>query len=153
MNEKARQALAAAGWAPGRVYDTTAIADLMPARGFVMHDAAKLFLGQFGGLRIHQKPTVPRDTTCYFHTQPDTLAADPWWNGATVEVSGSLGFPVGATGFGEYVLMIDQRGRFFGIDQYGEATFWAEDADELFDIVLGDGGTFRPCDPEDHRPL
>lgn len=153
MNERAQRELAALGWTPDRTYDTSGIGARMPARGFSMFKAAEEFLARFGGLRVERTPPTPRGTTVYFHTHPESLPTEPWWLDAITEVSGTRAFPVGATAYGDYTLLIDERGRFFGIDPYGEVTFWAEDADELFDIVLGLGGTFRPCDAEDHRPL
>lgn len=36
---------------------------------------------------------------------------------------------------------------------YIEMTYWAADADELFDLILGNGLSFRPVEPEDRRPL
>lgn len=153
MDDSAKAELAALGWTPERVHDTRGLAERMPARGFQMFEAARAFLASFGGLRLMRKPPTPRGTNCYFHTDPESLPTEPWWGGAITEVSGTRAFPIGSTAYGDYTLLIDERGRFFGIDPYGEVTCWGEDADELFDIILGDGWTFRPCDAEDHRPL
>jgi hypothetical protein len=153
MNDTARARLERVGWRPDRRYRTEEIAQRLKARGFDLFPAAGSFLERYGGLAAQGYTIHRRSTGIYFHTSPDDVATDHLWIPEWEQVTGTRVFPIGATAYDEYVLLMDEHGRVFGSDMYLEMTYWADDGEELLDIVLGDGGTFRPIDADDRRPI
>jgi hypothetical protein len=153
VNERARARLERLGWHAARRYDTAAIAERMRVRGFEIFPAAAAFLERYGALCAVETPIYPRGTDIYFHTDPDSVAIDPSWTEEWEQVTGTRVFPIGATAYDDYILIMDEHGRVFGMDMYLNMTYWADDAEELLDMILGLGGTFRPVDPDDRRPI
>lgn len=153
MNEKARVRLESVGWRYGRCYPIDEIAERLKSRGFRLFPAAAAFLEHYGGLYFRGDRTHPRSTEIYFHTNPDEVATDQSWISDWEQSTGTRVFPIGVTAYDEYILIMDEHGRVFGADMYLELTYWADDAEELLDIVLGHRGTFRPVYPDDRRPM
>lgn len=153
MNDTARARLTAAGWGEDRLFSTDGIALRLQPAGFKLFPAARAFLERYGGLYVHSKPRHGESDTQYFHTWPDHVATDPSWTQEWEQVTGTRVFPIGETAFGDYTLFIDEHGRIFGMDMYIQLTYWADDAEELLDVILGDRGMFRPVEPEDRQPL
>lgn len=153
MNETARAKLLKAGWYEDRRYPTDDIAQRLQQAGFTLFPAARAFLERYGGLLVLEAPRPHESNTEYFHSCPDQVATDPSWTEEWERVSGTRVFPIGETAFGDYTLIMDEHGRVFGMDMYIQMTYWADDAEELLDIILGCGGTFRPVDPDDRRAL
>lgn len=153
MNDRARERLERLGWHPDRRFETGQIAARLKERGFELFPAAAAFLERYGGLYARGDTTHRRSTGIYFHTNPDDVATDRSWVADWEQVTGTRVFPIGATAYDEYVLIMDEHGRVFGADMYLNMTYWADDAEELLDIVLGNGGTFRPVDADDRRPI
>lgn len=152
MDDRVRVRLVKAGWREGQPRATDDMAGRLQQRGFVLFAAARAFLERYGGLRASGDSTHARGTSTYFHTDPDEVVTDPSWVGEWEQVSGTRVFPIGATAYDEYVLLMDEHGRVFGFDPCHRMTYWADDAEELLDVILGNGGTFRPVDPDDRRP-
>lgn len=153
MNPRTKQQLADAGWVEGRVRWLDDQAERLAQRGFAMFPAARAFLERYGGLRVGGPATLRRGTGTYFHTDPDSVVTDPSWTQEWEQLSGTRVFPIGETAWGEYTLLIDEHGRIFGMDMTTTLTYWADDAEALLDVVLGYGGTFRPVDADDCRPI
>jgi hypothetical protein len=153
MNSRVTQRLAGAGWREGRVWSQDAMAERLAQRGFTLFPAARAFLERYGGLVVSGPVTLRRGTFTYFHTDPDSVITDPSWTREWEQISGTRVFPIGETAWGDYTLLIDEHGRFFGMDMTTTLTYWADDAESLLDVVLGGGGTFRPVDADDRRPL
>lgn len=153
MNDRAKARLESVGWRPDRRYRTEEIAKRLKARGFELFPAAAAFLERYGGLSAQGDTTHRRSSGIYFHTNPDDVATDRSWIANWEQATGTRVFPIGTTAYDEYVLIMDEHGRVFGADMYLELTYWADDAEELLDIVLGYGGTFRPVDADDRRPI
>jgi hypothetical protein len=153
MNDTARAHLESLGWRHDRCFQSEQIAERLNARGFELFPAAAAFLERYGGLSVRGDTTHSRSTGIYFHTNPDDVATDRSWIADWEQATGTRVFPIGATAYDDYVLIMDEHGRVFGADMYLEMTYWADDAEELLDIVLGDGGTFRPVDADDRRPI
>lgn len=153
MNDKAKARLESAGWRHDRRYQVEEIADRLSVRGFELFPAAAAFLGRYGGLSARGDAAHRRSTEIYFHTHPEEVAIDRSWINGWEDAAGTRVFPIGATAYDDFILFMDEHGRVFGADMYLGLTYWAEDAEELLDIVLGDGGTFRPVDADDRRPI
>ena len=81
------------------------------------------------------------------------MPTDPSWTRVWEDASGTRTCPIGETAFGDCTLVMDEHGRVFGMDMTLGMTYWADDADGLFDLVLTHDRTFRPVDPDDRRPL
>lgn len=95
----------------------------------------------------------PRSSGIYFHTDPENVPADLGWTRIWESASGTRVYPIGQTAYEDYTLFMDQHGRIFGMDLYLVITYWADNADELLDTILGNGLCFRPLYPEDCRPI
>jgi len=145
--------LVAAGWREDRRWDTRGVAERLQRRGFELFPAAQAFLERYGGLYALGDTTVWRGTLTYFHTDPDEAATDPSWIDGRERATGTRVFPIGSTEYDDYILIMDEHGRIFGMDMYLEMTYWADDAEGPLEIVLGGCGTFWPIEPEDRRPL
>lgn len=153
MNDQARAALAKVGWSENRRIPTESIAESMQSNGFTMFPAARAFLERYGDLSVLAEPRPLEVNPLYFHTDVRSVPADPSWIEHWEEASGTRMFPVGETAFGDYVLIMDEHGRVFGMDTYLQMSYWADDAEQLFDVVVGGGETFRPVEPEDRWPM
>ncbi len=153
MNDRARAALTQAGWREDRRVSTDRIASSMLSKGFVLFPAARAFVERYGGLAVMAKRRIGHGRAVYFDTDVESVATDPSWIEHWEEASGTRMFPIGTTAFGDYTLVMDEHGRVFGMDMYLQMTYWADDAQQLLDVVLGLGGTFRPVDAEDRWPM
>lgn len=145
--------LRAAGWNPERRINVTGLAARLQARGFWLHPAAAAFLERFGLLSVRGSAPHWRSFYPYFHTDTDDVAVDLSWLPDVELACGTRVCPIGATAFSEYVLLMDQHGRVFGLDMYLQLTHWGDSGDELLDLVMSFEGVPRPLDADDWRPL
>ena len=153
MDEQARKQLQRAGWSEDRRFDVRDIERRLEDRGFDLFPMARDFIEHYGRLQFRGESTHQRSTGIYFHTSPDEVPTDPGWTAAWERASGTRVFPIGQTAYEEYTLFMDEHGRVFGMDLYLQISYWADNADELLDGVLGNGLTFRAVEPEDCLPL
>jgi hypothetical protein len=153
MHDRVRVRLIAAGWREGYRYDTDGIAERLQQRGFTLFAAAREFLERYGGLHATGATTVWRGTVIYFHTDPDKAPTDPSWTEDWEQTTGTRVFAIGETAYRDYILIMDEHGRVFGIDENLVMTYWADDGEQLLDMILGYGSPFRRVAPEDRRPL
>lgn len=153
MDEQAKQRLNAAGWSADRRSSVHDIEGRLKARGFELFPAARDFLERYGRLHFKGDSIHARSSSVYFHTDPEDVPTDPGWTRRWESVSGTRVYPIGQTAYGEYTLFMDEHGRVFGMDMYLVVTYWADNADELLDSILGNGLSFRPVYSEDCQPL
>ncbi len=153
MDDKAKQRLNAAGWKADRRSSVHDIDERLKARGFELFPAARDFLERYGRLCFRGDTMHPRSSGIYFHTDPENVPADLGWTRIWESASGTRVYPIGQTAYEDYTLFMDQHGRIFGMDLYLVITYWADNADELLDTILGNGLCFRPLYPEDCRPI
>jgi hypothetical protein len=153
LRAETKARLADAGWTEDRRWPTDGLADRLKGRGFSLFPAANAFLERYGGLRVRGGTTHWRGTEIYFHTDPDDVATDSSWILEWEQVTGTRVVPIGTTAYAEYLLIMDEHGRVFGMDLWLNMTYWADDASMLLDIVLAHDGTFRSVHPDDRRPL
>ncbi|MFI7273828.1 SUKH-3 domain-containing protein [Streptomyces sp. NPDC049879] len=110
--------LRAAGWFPGRQVDTARWEDVLREHGgFEIHDAARAFLREFGGLLVERAPAMRALGRTPFHLDP--LAAE--WEDEIFEVlseqAGASLYPVGSTDRGGvYLGMAPDGAMYSGLD-------------------------------------
>jgi hypothetical protein len=153
LRAETKARLEEAGWTEDRRWSTDGISDRLEGRGFTLFPAAAAFLERYGGLRVKGGATHWRGTVIYFHTDPDDVATDRSWIPEWEQVTGTRVFPIGTTAYDDYLLIMDEHGRVFGMDSWLDMTYWADDGSMLLDLVLAHADTFRPVYPDDRRPL
>jgi hypothetical protein len=96
---------------------------------------------------------VPQANTLLFHT--DALGVGrrilPGWLDTWQRTVGARLCPIGETGYGQFMLLMDENERIFGVDMSDNMTFWADSGLELLDMIFM-GGSFRPVDEDDRLP-
>jgi hypothetical protein len=110
LSEQAEHVYRVAGWYPGRQVDTDLWRDTLENSGLRMHDAAKRFLSEFGGLIVDIKgPGISRALEPFEFDPMAALGEDDRfveWG----ELIGRSLFPIGEFGHGRFFLALDQVG-------------------------------------------
>lgn len=150
LSESVRAGLGETGWNEDYRYDLEDLEERMRARGFELSPAVVSFLRRFGGLTLWREPAMERGTNVMFHTDPDKAPTHPSWIPEWEQAIGARVCPIGETGYGSFVLLMDEHGRVFGMNQEGTLSYWAETGDELLYIVFVGGG---PRDLDEVPPL
>ena len=65
--------LSAAGWQPGRKSDVSKVEASLHQAGFHLHDAARQFLTEFGGLALHVPIAGVDGITGFVHFDPEKV--------------------------------------------------------------------------------
>ncbi|MDJ0464430.1 SUKH-3 domain-containing protein [Streptomyces sp. H27-C3] len=127
--------LRAAGWHPGRSISTAAWESALHEHdGFEIHEAARRFLAEFGGLAVPARGAGRTMARMEINLDP-TLAT---WDAEIFEVlseeAGSYLYPIG---------MIDRRNGYLGMAPDGtvftgmdSVTFFADNADEALEKLI-----------------
>ncbi|MEU1332333.1 SUKH-3 domain-containing protein [Streptomyces sp. NPDC005865] len=134
-SEETERALRAAGWCPGRAVPTGEWERALEERGgFRMHEAARLFLAEFGGLASEERG--PGRTMARMGFRLDPLAAE--WDDEIFDVlseeAGAYLYPVGEA---------DRRNSYLGVAPDGQVyigmdsvTLLARTADEALEKLI-----------------
>lgn len=115
-------------------------------------DSARHFLTQYGGLTFEHK-FATHNSSLLFHTDADAACVKvtleriaPWERFLNAKLC-----PVGEAGYENYVLLMDDHGRTFGLDQHDALTRWAESPEELIESLCCSSGII-PVDESDRWP-
>ncbi|MEU4118699.1 SUKH-3 domain-containing protein [Kitasatospora sp. NPDC028055] len=116
--------LRSVGWFSGRRVDTDVWRVSFAETGLVMHQAAKEFLAEFGGLQVgwlgagitRAREAFDLDPMNVWNSEEDRFAA---WS----EARGVKIFPVGELDHGHALLGIDEQGELYTVQPFGLATF------------------------------
>ncbi|RMI31580.1 SUKH-3 domain-containing protein [Streptomyces triticirhizae] len=117
-SESTERALRAAGWFPGRQVETAHWETALEEHGgFEIHEAARVFLQEFGGLQVERAPAMTTLGRTPFVLDP--LAAE--WEEEIFDVLGEQAgvplYPVGATDRGGIYLGLSPKGAMYsGLD-------------------------------------
>ncbi len=122
-SERARRALLAAGWSPGRdVLLPGRVAESLAADGHALHEPAERFLREFMGLRlVYAHARVPdAEDDCFIDALTAAADVDPAWARSYEERTGESRFvPVGEASRGYLTLYMSETGRVYGgYDQF-----------------------------------
>jgi hypothetical protein len=118
LSTETREALAGAGWFPGRRVDTTQWRARFSETGIQMHAAAETFLAEFGGLAVgHGGPGISRAREPF---ELDPMLA--WgeedrfldWS----ETIGRNVFPVGELDHGRFFLGLDEHAELYSVETW-----------------------------------
>lgn len=152
LHPRTRAALEKAGWSEDYHRAHDAIGEELVKMGFSFPGCARRFLERFGALFVYQEPVVRQANHLLFHTDALGVARRimPGWHEEWRQLVGKPLCPIGETGYGQFMLLMDDEERVFGIDMMGNMTFWADSGLELLDMVFT-GGSFRPVDEDDRR--
>ncbi|WP_217167004.1 SUKH-3 domain-containing protein [Streptomyces sp. AC512_CC834] len=133
---EAERVLRLAGWQPGRAVPVDAWERMMREadEGYVMHEAARRFLSEFGGLEVHQKGPGMNAARSPFRLDPLLAKRD-------FEIIESLSedaevdlYPLGDLSQGNfYVAMAEDGAVYVGMD---DVELLAETADEALDKLV-----------------
>ncbi|WP_328507245.1 SUKH-3 domain-containing protein [Streptomyces sp. NBC_00391] len=115
---KVREALTAAGWAPGRKVDTGAWRTLFAEAGLVMHEAAESFLAEFGGLYVSVHGPGISVARTPFEFDPELLVGEEGRFEEWGEEIGRHLFPLGELDEGRHFLGIDEFGEIYLVDMW-----------------------------------
>jgi hypothetical protein len=129
-------ALRRAGWHAGRAVDTDGWERRMREdhEGFVLHDAARRFLAEFGGLRIDQAGPGRTAARSPFALDPEAALHDFEVFDDLGDQAGAPLYPVGAVGRGvSYLGMTAGGAVYLGMDDAG---LLAESGDEALDKLV-----------------
>ncbi|MER7756714.1 SUKH-3 domain-containing protein [Kitasatospora sp. NPDC097643] len=117
------ETLRAAGWRPGRRVPVQPWRELLEASGLVrMHEAAELFLSEFGGLDVRISGPGINVAKARFHFDPELALGE---EDRFADWSATLGrdiFPIGELDEGRFFLGIDEDGEIHLVETW-VATF------------------------------
>ncbi|MFC1430618.1 SUKH-3 domain-containing protein [Streptacidiphilus sp. N1-3] len=118
FSAEVHEELTAAGWAPGRTTDAEPWFEEYESRGLVAHQAARAFLGEFGGLRFSLSgPGVSRARES-FELDPMLCIGE---EDRFIEWGADLGrnfFPIGDLDGGRFFLGMDEDGEIYLIETW-----------------------------------
>ncbi|WP_192583719.1 SUKH-3 domain-containing protein [Streptomyces albicerus] len=106
-----REVLEAAGWAPGRKVDTGHWRAQFAAVGLPMHEAAELFLAEFGGLSVRVHGPGISCARTPFEFDPELAVGEEYRFSECSKTIGRHLFPLGE---------LDEGRHFLGIDEFSE---------------------------------
>src|ERR1700733_5253969 len=109
---QAEQVLRTLGWFPGRHDDrVNGWEDELTAKGgFLMHDAARAFLREFGGLALRKKPLRPGYKALVFNIDPTVaIGENDRFDAASIEAGDTL-YPVGEAVNGHEFSAVEAKG-------------------------------------------
>lgn len=111
--------LRAAGWEPGRTVPTDGWADaLLASDGLEMHDAARAFLAEFGGLDVRQQGPGTNMARMPFRLDPTAATHDGEFFELFSELVGEPVYPIGECDNRNFYLGITPGGSvYLGMEQ------------------------------------
>ncbi len=113
MHAEVERILRGAGWEPGRHVDTSTWRHLLEGDGFVMHEAAERFLGEFGGLSVEYGGAGISRAREPFEFDPLLGLGEDDRFSEWGEVIGKSLFPIGELDRGRFFLGIDEAGAIY----------------------------------------
>jgi len=125
-----------AGWQPGRVVSTESWERMMREadEGYVMHEAARRFLSEFGGLEVHQRGPGVNAARSPFRLDPLLAKWDFEIIESFSEDAESQLYPVGDYSQGNFYLTVAEDGAVYvGMD---EIELLADSADVALDKLV-----------------
>jgi hypothetical protein len=126
--------LRSAAWYPERSVPVDRWEPELRAAGFVLHDAARSFLAEFGGLRIDQAGPGRTAARSPFALDPEAALHDFEVFDDLGDQAGAPLYPVGAVGRGvSYLGMTAGGAVYLGMDDAG---LLAESGDEALDKLV-----------------
>jgi hypothetical protein len=130
------ETLRAAGWWPGRSVPVQPWREMLEATGLVrMHEAAELFLSEFGGLDVQISGPGINVAKTPFHFDPEQVAGEEDrfadWN---VTLGRDI-FPIGELDQGRFFLGVDKDGEIHLVETWVATFGRAQEA--LEKLILG----------------
>ncbi|MEC3977797.1 SUKH-3 domain-containing protein [Amycolatopsis sp. H20-H5] len=111
-SDETDRVLRAAGWYPGRNVSTEDWENVLRTHGsFTMHDAARLFLAEFGGLEVESRGAGRSMARMAFRLDPAAAKGEDEIFDELGDMAGTLLYPIGEA---------DRRNLYLGIAPDGE---------------------------------
>ncbi|MFG3092315.1 SUKH-3 domain-containing protein [Streptomyces antibioticus] len=130
------ETLRAGGWSPGRRVPTDGWRERLEETGLVrMHEAARAFLAEFGGLDVWLSGPGITCAKTSFHFDPDKLIGEEDRFAAWSAEIGRALFPIGELDHGRFFLGIDENSEIYLVETWLAAFGPAQDA--LEKLILG----------------
>ena len=143
LTPRALAFLASAGWSQDRRMDPAYFESRLKAQGHVLVPAAARFLSRFGLLTFVRTSPYRPSVTLLGHTDPVEAGArlSPGELAVLRREAGSRLTPIGQWGYGDFIMVMDGRGRAWGVnDQTGQLMEWTTPREPLFNtLCLGVG--------------
>ncbi|MET8783940.1 SUKH-3 domain-containing protein [Streptomyces sp. NPDC004589] len=112
------EVLEASGWTPGRKVSTDHWRSMFEAAGLAMHDAAEVFLQEFGGLTVNVSGPGISCARTPFELDPELAWGEDDRFAEWGESIGHRLFPLGELDHGRFFLAIDEVGVIYLVETW-----------------------------------
>jgi hypothetical protein len=116
MYSEALEVLRGAGWFDGRVVSVKRWQEELEADGFVVHDAAVVFLSEFGGLAINVRGLGITRARVPFELDPSLCIGESDRFSDWGAHRGATFAPIGEMDYGRFFLAMDEKGCLYEMD-------------------------------------